>query len=280
VLLGVLSSLSRLEAELLRFDAVSVTQNWSGDRTFIHDPHARISAASGGICPPWRPLPLSDTCFVMTNMTMVEMIQFAFGPSGLVPPTPQVFGGPSWLDTDRFDVVARASGRVALRTPSPAQQAGLVRSLLAEQFHLTLHHELRTLPIYALRADRRLNHAPVLRRTTDRCAAEVTRLLDAYAVWPLDPATLPFDRSCVTEGGNGFLRSRAITLAQLAQVLSNRLNHPVHDETGQVGLFQIDLTWNSGTLVNALGQLGLLVEATTGPVDVLVVDGATSPVAR
>ena len=64
----------------------------------------------------------------------------------------QIVGGPAWLNTDRFDVIAKAEGDVPPPEPggAPGKLQLMVRSLLADRLKLTVHHEGRELPMYAL----------------------------------------------------------------------------------------------------------------------------------
>src|SRR5712671_155327 len=55
----------------------------------------------------------------------------------------QIVGGPSWLTSDRFDIVAKADGDAY-----PGDLLLRMRSLLADRFRLTSHSESRELPMY------------------------------------------------------------------------------------------------------------------------------------
>src|SRR5262252_2565118 len=57
----------------------------------------------------------------------------------------QLVGGPDWVRTDRWDVVAKADG-----DPPIIQVVEMVRTLLADRFQLVTHRETREAPIYAL----------------------------------------------------------------------------------------------------------------------------------
>jgi uncharacterized protein (TIGR03435 family) len=293
-----MSQLPASDAKSQAFEVVSITRNTSGDRTFAHDAHARVSYQAGGICASWGWIRSTDTCFGAANMTLRELIAFAFGPSGLVPPIPQIFGGPNWIDADRFDVIARATGTVPLESLGPPQSAMMVRTLLTERFKLRLHHESRALPLYELllaRSDRGIG--PRLRPATTDCVAKTEALRGPLA--NAQPVHLPSPRDpCVVQAGGGYVKGGAIDMSHLARTLSNRLNRVVRDQTGLSGMFEIDLTWPLGTVAQAppgvpqsspLGpnslsistalqeQLGLKLKASTGPVDVLVIDGASPP---
>jgi uncharacterized protein (TIGR03435 family) len=195
------SESSMSDARPLAFDVASIQRNRSGDRTFADDAHARVSYQTGGICASWGWIRSSDTCFGAANMTLRELIAFAFGPSGLVPPVLQVFGGPDWIDADRFDVIARVRGNAPFEPLGPPQSATMVRTLLAERFKLTLHHESRALPMYELllaRGDRGIG--PRLRPAKADCVAKPEALREALANAQRVQILSPRD-SCMVEGG-------------------------------------------------------------------------------
>jgi uncharacterized protein (TIGR03435 family) len=76
--------------------------------------------------------------------TLKDLIVFTFGVTDNM-----IFSGPKWLDTDRFDIVAKA------QTDAPIQTLRLMmQSLLADRFRLTIHHEDKAMPAYVLRVAR------------------------------------------------------------------------------------------------------------------------------
>jgi uncharacterized protein (TIGR03435 family) len=270
---------AQLDVRRSRFDAVSVTRNSSGDVTFPHDPGARMSTSSGGICSPLGSIRLTDNCIVMTNMSLREMVQFAYSPSGLIPPRPIIFGGPNWIDSDRFDVVGEIKGTVPLRTPSKYELAPLVRVLLSDRFGLALHHELRSVPIYTIRrTETTAGFASGLLPATAHCLDTAARFMAARNAGPSRHVPEEVDRNCLHEMGAGYIRSGAITVPQLAMALSNRLRGIVRDETALTGTFQLNLTWSTDSpqsLSAAIEQqLHLRLVPTTGAADVLVIDRA------
>jgi uncharacterized protein (TIGR03435 family) len=264
------------------FDQASINLNTSGDRTLGNDPNVHVSRSAGGICSSWGWLRDSETCFVASNVALRELIAYAYGSTGLIPPLPQIADVPSDIDSDRFDIVGRVAGNAPLEPFSDPQLAPLVRRLLADRFKLALHHETHALSVYRLvlaRSDRQTG--PLLRPATPDCAATV----DATRS---DSGRLSLHNRCtVAESGRGYLKGDAIGMSQLARVLSNRLGQVVRDETGLAGLFRIDFTWdadrarNGPSLFSALQeQLGLRLEATDGLVDVLVIDHVERPKAN
>jgi uncharacterized protein (TIGR03435 family) len=206
-----------------------------------------------------------------------------------VPPGPPILNAPDWLDTDRFDIVGLARGNTTEGRAGEAALALMIRSVLASRFGLHLQGEVRPLPVYdlsLLKDDR--TWGPRLRRATVDCLAPLSTL---DAGWPPGGSRRRRD-SCRTQGGDGYLRSGAMTMTQLAWMLSNRLRTVVRDRTGLVGPFKVDLAWSlsqkpSGAteaasqgssslhgspMIEALReQLGLRVEPGTGPVNALVI---------
>src|SRR6516225_10513883 len=84
---------------------------------------------------------LPDGRIEFRSTTLLRLIAVAYSV-----PADRVAGGPSWLDTDRFDVVAKA--------PSGASQIALrnmLQNLLAERFHLAVKNEDKPVPVYVLR---------------------------------------------------------------------------------------------------------------------------------
>ena len=58
-----------------------------------------------------------------------------------------VSGGPAWVDSDHFDIVAEAPGDVR---PTLEEQMSMLRKLLAARFNLAVHREQKEFAIYAL----------------------------------------------------------------------------------------------------------------------------------
>ena len=216
--------------------------------------------------------------FAVGNMTLRGLIMFAYGIQGF-----QLVGAPDWVATERFDITAKAAADVP---PTPigrtSPEALMLRSLLEDRFRLSAHRETRDLPIYALvlaRADGRLG--PQLRQTTsDYCA----RLL-AAAGKAGDTPIPPGGPVCgMRPGGTGNeITAGAIPMNEFARFLNVNVGRTVVDRTGLTGVWDFDLKWsppNAPTpdpdrpsIFTALQeQLGLRLDATTAPVEVLVID--------
>ena len=83
---------------------------------------------------------LRGTRYLVRQATMVDLISLAYDIDN-----DKILAGPSWLDTDRFDVSARApSGS------TPEQAKLMLQTLLAERFSLKLHKDSKELPGFVL----------------------------------------------------------------------------------------------------------------------------------
>jgi uncharacterized protein (TIGR03435 family) len=226
--------------------------------------------------------------FTARNVTLRFLIQGAYGRL----PEFRVSGGPSWIDSDRFDIIAKAEGN-----PTPEQFGVMVRTLLGERFNLSLHNEIRQLPVYALVMARRDGKVgPQMRIAAVDCPG-------GRANTP-PPEHQP--SSCGTHfSPGGHLSAGGVTMAQVAESLSRQVNRVVLDRTRLTGQFDLNLEWTPGPgefrpLVPADGpgtgdpspvsgpsiftalqeQLGLKLNSEKGPVNVLVVDRAERPTAN
>jgi uncharacterized protein (TIGR03435 family) len=95
---------------------------------------------------------LSPGRFGVECVSLRDYIRGAYGSYGFgrnpnVRP-PKVLGGPDWVDTDRYDIVAKAPGETGL----DEMYGPMLRALLEDRFGLKIHSEIRELPVYALTA--------------------------------------------------------------------------------------------------------------------------------
>jgi uncharacterized protein (TIGR03435 family) len=239
--------------------------------------------------------------FRATNVPLRELISAAHGtPQPL--PAFQITGGPKWIESDRFDIVAKAPGdpQPGPNGPPPAMFA-MLRTLLADRFQLILHRETKDMAIYALvlaRADGKLG--PQLKPATTDCAAMMAAARGRGAP-PPPPA--PGDRMpCGMRMFPGNLSGGSSPIAQLTNVLARFVNRTVVDQTGLTGNYDLDLQWTPDQMPQGRGdpppgapalpaidpngpsiftavqeQLGLKLESTKGPVSVVVIDRVEHP---
>ena len=78
--------------------------------------------------------------FTAQNTTLRDIVTMAFDIKDY-----QISGAPGWMSSERYYIDARAED------PAPLPRVKLMlQSLLAERFHLTVHHESKELPFYIL----------------------------------------------------------------------------------------------------------------------------------
>jgi uncharacterized protein (TIGR03435 family) len=203
----------------------------------------------------------------------------------------QIAGGPDWIDSAPYDVVARLEG-----PPSPPMMAAMLRAVLVDRFKMRTRTETREMPVFALvraHADGRLG--PGLKPSALDCAAAIA---SARAGGP-QPLVGP--GGCGGRGRPGMYTSGGTQITQLVTTLSQQLGRTVIDRTGLTGAFDIDLRWTPApgqlpagppppgagalpfeadgpSLVTALHeQLWLKLEAQRGSVSVLVIESIERP---
>ena len=186
------------------------------------------------------------------NASLEVLICYAYGVSGL-----QIVG-PSWLDTEHFDLAGKAPQGV-----SDNQLMPLLQTLLKDRFHLAVHRETKVMPSYDMVvAKRGLKMAP-----PD----------------PAHPLTPP-------AGYHGRLMVGTSTMPELATRLTAEAGKVVLDKTGLNGRYSFMLlNWAPGpgaAQTNGAAdtgpdffaaieeQLGLKLEPNNEPVEVIVVDQA------
>jgi uncharacterized protein (TIGR03435 family) len=254
------------------FEAISVKPNRSGD--------GRVML---GVQPGGR--------FTATNVPLKMLLRQAYNVQDF-----QVVGGPDWLGSDRFDVVAKAPEEgLNFESVRP-----MLRSLLADRFKLKVHDETRQMPIYALvkaRSDGALG--PALKPSSMDCAAFVGGRRGGGP-----PPALPQPGQAVDCGfiiGIGKMSVGGMPIEQLARALSPMVGRIVLDKTGLTGNYSYEFTYspeqivglppllngeavtvdpNTPSIFTALQeQLGLKLDSDRGSVGVLVVDSAEQPTA-
>ncbi len=212
----------------------------------------------------------------------------------------ELVGGPRWVYSDYYDFSAKADPKT-----TRAQIYGpMLQALLEERFKLRVHRDTKTVPVYAL--------------TLAKVGLKIQHSKDGDCI-PADdssgqPPTAPSTRHiCGVEvarpGGQGFVYDLyGVTMADLAELLSVRMDRDVIDKTGVPGKYDVHLTFapdestpgfpNLGGSVNGVvgtpadlaagstgtsifaaidRQLGLKLESDKGPGDILVIDSVERP---
>ena len=206
----------------------------------------------------------------LRNGPLRAIIQSAFSLQAF-----QVLGGPDWIDTDRWDVTAKAEAGAERQPMGPMMQ-----SLLADRFKLVMHKETRDLPRYAL-VFARQDHAfgPQLHASSTDCETAVNAVI-ARTGRPPSPDAPPL---CGIRSLSGHVELNATRISpNFVRALATITGRSVVDTTGLTGLFDADLTWSDGdegpSLYTAIqNQLGLKLETDRGPIEVLVIDHVERP---
>jgi uncharacterized protein (TIGR03435 family) len=220
---------------------------------------------------------------VAQNLPLRELIRMAYALE-----ESQIEGGPGWIGSERFDLDARTRADATVDSAR-----AMTRALLAERFALAGHTETRQLPVYELklaRANRSLGAG--LRRSGPECRPMTMPAGLPAAPPPPAAAGIALGAGALTCPGGfllGRLSIRSVDMPTFAAALWRRIvRRPVLDRTGLDGTFDVDLTyWSEFERVNGAPapengapsiftavqeQLGLTLESTRGPVDVLVID--------
>jgi uncharacterized protein (TIGR03435 family) len=242
--------------------------------------------------------------FQATNLPLRQLIVLAYADRSQGPPAPgggpglAITGGPSWINTDRYDIEARPEPGFI---PTAAQAQKMLQALLEERFGLQVRHETRDGPIYALtvakgglKANKSADQTPL------NFGAPAP---GGPAGGPPPPPPPPF-----TPGGPmprgmmmmglGQLRATAQTMTGFAGMLTGSAGRKVVDRTSLEGLYDFELNWtpdqipanlpadvpfprpdpNGPSIFTALQeQLGLKLESATGPLESIVIESVHKP---
>jgi uncharacterized protein (TIGR03435 family) len=194
--------------------------------------------------------PPVDGRFTATNVTLKMLIALAYKVRQL-----EISGGPAWIASDRYDINAKAA---ADSNVSADQSRLMIQRMLEDRFKLMVHHEKRQTPVYVLLPAK--NGLKIPAPKEGNCVATASA--------PGQPF-IPVCGSFIVLP-NGF-EGKTISMAQLA-------NSPA--AAGDNGLAMPGDTSGPSIFTALQEQLGLKLEATKGPVEILVIDHAGKPSAN
>jgi uncharacterized protein (TIGR03435 family) len=217
--------------------------------------------------------------FTADNTPLKELIRVTYQVRDL-----QIIDAPDWIASERFNIVAKASAQLKPGVPPPE-----LKQLMADRFGLRVHNETREMPIYALvlaSAEGKLGPA-VQRVDVDRCPEAMARAqARARSGAPATPPRPGQRMECGMRGSPNSRTGGSIGFGSLAQSISPVVGRVVIDRTGLTGTFDFELKWAQDPTADTTGpsiftalqeQLGLKLESTRGPVDVLVIDRVERP---
>jgi uncharacterized protein (TIGR03435 family) len=219
---------------------------------------------SGGVTSPGR---MTLECAELRDLILTAYGIYANGGSPGF--RMQVLGGPGWIDSDRYDIAAKAEGN----PPVTLMYGPMLRALLEDRFKLKVHRETKQAPVYLL--------------TTVKGGAK------------LKPGKEGSGSQVISREGT--FDMYGATMASLSIQLGIRLDREVIDKTGITGMFDIHLEVSRADLaVRAVAggeevrpvatdstgpsiftalqqQLGLKLESAQGPVEFLAIDHIEKP---
>jgi uncharacterized protein (TIGR03435 family) len=208
----------------------------------------------------------------------------------------EILGGPGWMDSDGYDITAKADGDATNEQMYP-----MLQNLLRERFQLQLRRETRELPVYVLSETK--GGLKLLHSSAAACFAGAPGTQPSPQ--PGKALVLPCGDIALSLSPLGLrLTGGQTSMQRFAAILSSTLGRTV-DKTGFGGTFDVDLEFTpddslagiphpgqpgalpsappSGDLAgpslsSALQEwLGLKLASAKGPVTVLVIDHVERP---
>ena len=192
--------------------------------------------------------------FEMHGATMVDLIRTAWGIDA-----DRVIGGPNWLESDRFDVIAQA----AAGSTDDAMHL-MLRTLLVDRFSLVSHEDRRELPAFVLTVAKAGER---MKKSEDAAESACTAQQGAYNTYICHNMTMAALAEFLPQSAPAYFRGTLLV-------------DQTHLEEG----WDFTIKWTSRGQVTAAGsdgislfdgvekQLGLHIELGKAPLPVVVVD--------
>ena len=227
--------------------------------------------------------------------SMEDVIEFAYG----VPSHNELFGGPSWIQTEKFDIMAKPDEAETLRLGKLSnadlrvQMQLMVQSLLEERLHLKVSFAMKDLPLFALVVAKGgfkcTNAAP------DAPPASIQHPRhDADGPLPPPPPPLPpgyvpptlsygpGHEQAMSWMHHGWPFSLIVAWITRQPELGGRM---VVDKTGLDGIYDCDLSWvpegadvpGPSFFTAVEEQMGLRLQSEKGPVETMIIDHIEQP---
>src|SRR5215813_10806652 len=244
-------------------------------------------------------LPIGRCVSKFESLRTVIALAYDIPPALLYPYEGKVVIGPDWINSEMFDIEAKAESPT-----TEAQLKLMLQTLLAERFKLRLHREEREMAVYALVAGKngiKFPKAPAERDCGEQKRSDHRFELGATNLGEQCHGFVP---------DKGALTGRSVDMSDFAEMLAIWAGRKVIDKTGTEGLFDIRLPQVVGanvvisapvddkgarggppapgienrinvnplpTVFDAVQEFGLKLESSKGPVEVLVIDNIERP---
>jgi uncharacterized protein (TIGR03435 family) len=225
-------------------------------------------------------MPLGSDTFSARNVTLLRILREAYA-LGHGTEDNRVMGGPSWLNSDRYDIDAKVDPSLAdaiRKLPKDERMKAIQHILFAilmDRCKLAVHRDTKELPIYSL--------------VIAKGGSKLKEASPDEVVAPTAPNADPRRGPGVwMEGRLGPLVGKAVTMTDLANMLQYLLSRTTVDKTGLTGTYTFTVRWEQdenasnedaeASFLRAFpDQLGLKLESGKGPVEVIVVDHFERP---
>lgn len=249
-------------------------------------------SSNGGGARAFSPGRLNLPCLSVMALIDRAYLAWAGGRLRVWPPQLAIEGGPAWINSAHYRIEAKAEGpqsRGAMNGP-------MLQALLEDRLKLKVHRETREAAVYALTVAK-----GGARLQPFREGSCIKVEFDALPRPPAlgQPEPVLCGMSEVTAKG---YRLYGTSIAEFATEFSDRLDRPVIDKTGIVGLFNINLELPATDLYPAsaagdastpsepadpfsmfdsvraaVRKLGLRLDPAKGPAQFLVIDHVERP---
>ena len=201
--------------------------------------------------------------FTMTGATLRILVQQAYSRANNSPlgGQLQIIGGPNWMESERYDINAKADCSVG--APTREQFQLMVQSLLEDRFQLKAHLETRELPVYNLVVGK---DGPKMKKSEDQTPPPISAggpplpcapapAAPAGLLPPLPPPPAPgqpFDMSKLPRGvmimmmtptAGATMQATGQPVGGLIGMLQGQAGRPVFDKTDLKGLFDFKLNF-------------------------------------
>ena len=205
-----------------------------------------------------------------TNVAFKNLLMAAYNVKGYQ------ISGPGWLDSERFDIVAKVP-----QGATKEQFQVMLQNLLAERFKLTLHHETKELPIYALVVGKnglKMKESPKESPQDDKGPGAAGGPPPSGS-GPMEGPQIKIGKDGMPQlppgagrGGRGMmmmmnnggkmrLQANKQPVSSIAEMLGNSLGRPVVDKTELTGNYDYTLDYAPDEGIRPTGMMGMTMPA-------------------
>ena len=250
---------------------------------------------------PQGPGRMSLPCVPVEILIHQSWLLFPNGKLDLAGAKTKVEQGPAWMYSDPYTIEAKAETVPGQAPPGQGTMQGpMLRAWLADRFKLKVHHGTTPVSMYALTVAK---DGPTLQATPEGSCVVAD---NDHHPPPPPPGQAAVPLCGIPQSMNNGMDFHGPTMTQFCAAMSNHTDRKVIDKTGIEGTFDIRLNTSgsdspwipfqptpvqrgdpppdpgevTARIQSALKKLGLRLESTQGPEDVLIVDYVERPTAN